>query len=179
MYIATFIGFCALTCLIILRGPQCSGKTEVSQRLRETLDEKHKKRTYLLKLNEINTERFKKALNEALDKRYKYVVGELNYGDSHSTDRRTWLQRFKDKHYQIISFVLVGGKQVRLQRCKDDPKRSPFDKIDESFFNHDSEIFERHEHDRIFYKKCGLHEITLNTENKSPSQLANEIMNSF
>jgi tRNA uridine 5-carbamoylmethylation protein Kti12 len=54
-----------LACLIILRGPQCSGKTEVSQRLRETLDEKHKKRTYLLKLNEINIERFKKALNEA------------------------------------------------------------------------------------------------------------------
>jgi hypothetical protein len=99
----------------------------------------------------------------------------LNYGDSHSTDPRTWLQRFKDKHYQIVSFVLVGGKQVRLQRCKDDPKRSPFDKIDESFFNHDSEIFERLEYDRIFYKKSGLHEITLNTENKSPSQLANEI----
>ncbi len=168
-----------MACLIILRGPQCSGKTEVSQSLRETLDKKHKKQTYLLKLNEINTERFKKALNEALDKRYKYVVGELNYGDSHTTDPRIWLQRFKDKHYQIISFVLVGGKQVRLQRCKNDPKRSPFDKIDESFFNHDSESFERHEHDRIFYKKSGLREITLNTENKSPSQLANEIFRSI
>src|SRR5215469_8033164 len=83
MYIPTFIGFCALACLIILRGPQCSGKTEVSQRLKETLEERHKKRTYLLKLNEINTERFKKALHEALDKRYKYVIGELNYGESH------------------------------------------------------------------------------------------------
>jgi hypothetical protein len=68
---------------------------------------------------------------------------------------------------------------VRLQRCKNDPKRSPFDKIDESFFNHDSKIFERHEHDRIFYKKSGLREITLNTENKSPSQLANEIFRSI
>ena len=64
---------------------------------------------------------------------------------------------------------------MRLQRCKNDPKRSPFDKI-ESFFNHDSEIFDRLEHDRIFYKQSGLHEITLNTENKSPSQLANEIL---
>ena len=73
MYIACQ-EFCALACLIILIEPQCSGKTEVSQRLREMLDEKHKKRTYLLKLNEINTERFKKALNEALDKRYKYVI---------------------------------------------------------------------------------------------------------
>jgi hypothetical protein len=136
------------------------------------LDEKRKKRTYLLKLNEINTERFKKSH----DKKYKYVIGELNYGDSHNTDPRTWLQRFKDKHCQIVSFVLVGGKQVRFQRCKDDPKRSPFDKIEESFFNHDSESFERHEHDRIFYKKSGLSEITLNTENKSPSQLANEIL---
>ena len=119
-------------------------------------------------------------MNEALDKRYKYVIGELNYGDSHTTDpMRTWLQRFKDKDYQIVSFVLQGRKEMRLRRCKDDPKRSPFDKIDESFFNHDSEIFERHEHDRIFYKQSGLHEITLNTENKSPSQLANEILNSF
>jgi tRNA uridine 5-carbamoylmethylation protein Kti12 len=164
-----------LACLIILRGPQCSGKTEVSQRLRERLDKKHKKQTYLLKLNEINTERFKKSLNEALDKRYKYVVGELNYG-AHNTDPMIWLHRFKDKQYQIISFVLVGGKQVRLQRCRNDPKRSPFDIIDESFFNHDSESFERHEHDKIFYKKSGLRGITLNTENKSPSQLANEIL---
>ena len=130
----------------------------------------------LLKLNEINTERFKKALNEALDKRYTYVIGELNCGDSHSTDPRAWLQRFKDKHYEIVSFVLMGGKQLRLQRCKNDPKHSPFDKIDESFFNHDSEIFEKHEHDRIFYKKSGLRKITLNTENKSPSQLANEVV---
>jgi hypothetical protein len=104
MYIAISIGFYALACLIILRGPQCSGKTEVSQRLSDTLGEK---RTYLLKLNEINTERFKKALNEASDKGYKYVIGELNYGDSHSTDPRTWLQHFKDRHYQIVSFVLV------------------------------------------------------------------------
>ena len=171
MYIAISIRFCALACLIILRGPQCSGKTEISQRLSEMLYKKHKKRTYLLRLNQINTERFKKALNEALDKKYKYVVGEFNYDDSHSTNPRV-----KDKHYQIISFVLVGGKQVRLQRCKNDPKRSPFDKIDESFFNHDSEIFDRLEHDRIFYKQSGLREITLNTENKSPSQLANEIL---
>jgi hypothetical protein len=54
-----------------------------------------------------------------------------------------------------------------------------FDKIDESIFNHDSESFERHEHDRIFYKKSGLREITLITENKSPSQLANEILRSI
>jgi hypothetical protein len=106
-------------------------------------------------------------LNKALDKKYKYVVGELNCGDSHNTDPRSWLQRFKDKHYQIVSFVLVGGKQVRLQRCKNDPKLSPFDKIDESFFNHDSEIFDRHDQDRIFYKKSGLREITLNRATSS------------
>jgi hypothetical protein len=114
-----------------------------------------------------------------VDKKYKYIIGELNYGDSHSTYPRTWLQHFKDRHYQIVSFVLVGRNQVRLQRCKDDPKRSPFDKIYESFFNHDSEIFERLEYDRIFYKKSGLREITLNSENKSPSQVANEILRSI
>jgi pantothenate kinase-related protein Tda10 len=75
-----------MACLVILGGPQSSGKTELSQKLKEILDEKHKKRTYLLKLDKINTERFENALNEALDKTYKYVVGELNYGDSHTTD---------------------------------------------------------------------------------------------
>jgi uridine kinase len=67
MYIVTFIGFNALACLIILRGPQCSGKTEVSQRLRETLDKKHKVRTCLLKLNEINTERYRISIQKILE----------------------------------------------------------------------------------------------------------------
>ena len=45
--------------LVILRGPHCSGKTEVSEKLKERLDEiKHKNMTYLLKLDEINNERF-------------------------------------------------------------------------------------------------------------------------
>ena len=96
MYIATFIGFCALTCLIILRGPQCSGKTEVSQRLRETLDKKHKKRTYLLKLNEINTERFKKGLarlscsgniNSAQTKTIPTMISMTSILDFHSRTR--------------------------------------------------------------------------------------------
>ena len=106
-----------LACLIILRGQQCSGKTEVSQRLRETLGEKQKKQTYLLKLNEINTQRFKKALNESLDKKYKYVIGELNYGDSHSTDPRTWLQHFKQRHYQIVSFVAPKNNTQSVFTC--------------------------------------------------------------
>ena len=78
--------------LVILRGPQCSGKTEISEELKERLDE-----------------RFKYSLNEALNKKYNYIVGELNYGDSHTTDpMRTWLQRFKDKDFQttIVSCVL-------------------------------------------------------------------------
>jgi hypothetical protein len=85
-------------------------------KLRERLEsiETYAVSTCSLLDTEINTERFKKALNEALDKRYKYVVGELNYGDSHSTDPRIRLQRFKDKDYQIVSFVLVAGKDVKM-----------------------------------------------------------------
>jgi tRNA uridine 5-carbamoylmethylation protein Kti12 len=142
----------ALTYLIILRGPKGSGKTEVSQKLKERLNAKYKKRSYFLKLEVINNERFEKMLDEALDKNYKYVIVELNY--SHSADSMSnRLERFKDKHYQIVSFVLVSGKEIRLQRCKNDPKRNPFDIIDEHFFNHDSEIFERLERDGVFQKK--------------------------
>ena len=140
--------------LVILRGPQCSGKTKVSEKLKEKLDEiKHKKQTYFLKLDEINTERFESSLSEALNKKYNYIVGELNYGDSHTTDPiRTWLQRFKDKEYQIVTIVLEARKEIRLQRCRKDPKRSPFDKIDEMFFNHDSERFDRLQRNGFFSK---------------------------
>jgi hypothetical protein len=47
-------------------GPQCSGKTEISEKLKERLDETKHKKTYLLRLDEINTERFEYSLNEAL-----------------------------------------------------------------------------------------------------------------
>jgi thymidylate kinase len=162
--------------LLILRGPQCSGKTEISEKLKERLHEiERKKQTYLLKLDEINTDRFDYVLNESLKQKYNYVVAELDYGDSHTTDPiRTWLLRFKDKAYETLSFVLEARKEVRLDRCKNDPKRTPFDKIDEVFFNYDSETFERFQH--IFQEKSGIHEIVLNTENKSCSQVTDEIL---
>jgi hypothetical protein len=117
-----------LTYLIILREPKGSVKSEVSEKLKERLYGKHKNRIYFLKFEEINDERFKKILDEALDKSCKYVIAELNSGESHSTGSIThWC--FKDKHYQIVSFVLVGRKEIRLQRCKNYPKRNPFDLI--------------------------------------------------
>jgi len=165
-----------LRCLLILRGPQCSGKTEISEKLKERLHKiEPKKQTCLLKLDEINTDRFEYVLNEALKQKYNYVVAELNYGDSHTTDPiRTWLLRFIDKDFKILSFVLEARKEVRLDRCKNDRKRTPFDKIDEVFFNHDSETFIRFQH--VFQEKSGIHEIVLNTENKSSSQVTDEIL---
>ncbi len=164
--------------LVLLRGPQCSGKTEISEKLKERIDEiKHKKQTFLLKLDEINAERLEYSLSEALNKKYNYVVGELNYGDSHTSNpMRTWLHRFKNKDYQIVSIVLETRKELRLHRCRNDPKRSPFDKIDEILFNHDSEIFESLQRDGVFQKESGIHEIILNTENKSASHVTDEIL---
>ena len=167
--------------LVLLRGPQCSGKTEISEKLKKRIDEiKHKKQTFLLKLDEINAERLEYSLSEALSKKYNYVVGELNYGDSHTTDTmRTWLQRFKDKNYHIVSIVLEASREMRLHRCRNDPKRNPFDKIDEMFFNHDSETFERIQRYGVFQEKSGIREITLKTENKSPSQMADAILSNL
>jgi hypothetical protein len=108
------------------------------------------------------SERFEYSLNEALNKKYNYIVGELNYGDSHTTDpMRTWLQRFKDKDYHIVSIILEASREMRLHRCRTDPKRNPFDKIDEMFFNHDSDSFERIQHYDVFQEKSGIREITL------------------
>ena len=95
---------------------------------------------------------------------------------THTTDpMRTWLQRFKDKDFHIVSIVLEASREIRLHRCRNDPKRNPFDKIDEMFFNHDSETFERI-HRGFFQEKSAIREITLNTEKKSPSQVADEIL---
>jgi hypothetical protein len=107
---------------VLLLGPQCSGKTEISEKLKERIDEiKHKKQTYLLKLDEINAERLEYSLNEGLNKKHNYVVGELNYEDSHTTNRmRTWLHSFKNKDYKIISIILEATKEVRLHRCRND-----------------------------------------------------------
>ena len=163
--------------LVILREPQCSGKTEISEKSKERLDETKHKKTYLLKLDDINTERFEYYLKEALNKKYNYIVGELNCGDSHTADpMRTWLQRFKDKDFHIVSIVLEASREIRLHRCRNDLKRNPFDKIDEMFFNHDSETFERIQRYGVFQEKSGKLEITLNTEKKSPSQVADEIL---
>jgi tRNA uridine 5-carbamoylmethylation protein Kti12 len=69
--------------LVILRGPQCSGKTEVSEKLKEKLDKDKPNQTCILRLDEINPERFESSLNKALNETYNYILGELNYGDSH------------------------------------------------------------------------------------------------
>jgi thymidylate kinase len=159
-----------LRCLLILRGPQCSGKTEESEKLKERL---HK--IVSLKTRPHKYSRFEYVLNEALEQKYNCVVAELNYGDSYTTDPiRTWHKRYIDKDYEILSFVLEARKEARLHRCKNDPKRYPFDKIDEVFFNYNSETFERFQD--VFQEKSGIHEIVLKTENKSSSQVTDEIL---
>ena len=43
-------------------------------------------------------------------------------------------------------------------------------------FNHDCETFKRIQRNSISQQKYGIRETTLNTENKSPSQVADEIL---
>jgi hypothetical protein len=43
-------------------------------------------------------------------------------------------------------------------------------------FNHDCETFQRIQRNSISQQKSGIRETTLNTENKSPSQVGDEIL---
>jgi len=80
--------------LIILRGPPGVGKTTVSRHIIKRLGPN---KTDILYLDKI--EGFDLNVQKALDS--EYVIGELFFGDSHTTRPEQWLNKFAD--YSKIS----------------------------------------------------------------------------
>jgi len=88
--------------LIIIRGPTGIGKTTIANALINKLGH-----TYLLKLDETRPDLFRSYLECSI--KYENVVGEMFFGDSHTTNPSEWLNYFPDNVYEKLSFVLAGN----------------------------------------------------------------------
>jgi hypothetical protein len=103
--------------LIILKDPAGSGKTEVCGGLKNKI-KKHKSiESCFLNLDEIDPEKFESNMKEALE--CEYVISEMfsgedkkSPGNGHTTNPHTWINRFKDKHYNLFSFIKPQKKHV-------------------------------------------------------------------
>jgi shikimate kinase len=119
-----------MACLIILRGPTGSGKSAVGKYLRRKLVE-----SVELDLD-LNANGEVVLLNEVLGK--ENVVAELNDGGSHTTDP-TWISKFKEKGYNILSVILNNTFEtcafrvlvIRKDNVSNDKVKSDYDKFHE------------------------------------------------
>lgn len=87
---------------IIIRGPTGVGKTTVANALIAKLGE-----GYLLSLDEIKSDLFQANLTCAM--KYENIVGEMFFGNSHTTNPSEWLSFFPDEKYEKLSVLLTAS----------------------------------------------------------------------
>jgi hypothetical protein len=150
--------------LIILRGPADSGKSSVCCGLKKKIRNEKSIDSCFLNLDQIN-DTFEINLMESLE--CKCVIGEMFYGNGHTTNPETWINRFKEKQYTIFSYILKASKETCLNRCIKDPnqeRKSPnrekeqFDSYHKQFYNGLKCV--------NFAKKADIDEETIDTETK-------------
>ena len=88
--------------LIIIRGPPGIGKTTIANALISKLD-----KGYLLRLDETRTDLFQAYLICAM--KYENVIGEMFFGNSHTTNPSEWLSHFPDGKYEKLSVLLTAS----------------------------------------------------------------------
>jgi hypothetical protein len=151
--------------LVIIRGPPGSGKTEVGNALKHRL----KLNNQTLQLDEINPKRFDENISAVLHE--EYVIGEMHYGNSHTT-KPIWLKKFIEKEFRIISVVLQIKFETCIIRAIGRPEGSliPLDAIKQYFL-----FYAKYK--QIFISESGIKEICIECDNKNAEQIADEIRN--
>jgi cytidylate kinase len=152
--------------LIILRGPAGSGKSSVCCDLRKKIENEKSIKICFLNLDQTDNKTFEKNMKEALE--CDYVISEMFSGDGHTTNPETWLNRFKEKQYNIFSFILKASIETCLQRCINDKKNkrsSVYQDYDQHKKDHD--LFYKDPNFVNFDTKANILEETLDTETKS------------
>src|SRR5438132_4233013 len=156
---------------VILRGPAAAGKSTISKALIRRLGSDA---AYLhldiieSEYNPASTTQFRTSLTNAL--RHKYVVGEMFYGDSHTTNPK-WLEEFRKRAYCIVSIVLGVTFATSYERWNKDPSRNHNEDIKPDF-----DRFAQRQKSDIFAKASGLKEVLIDTENKTIEIICDEIV---
>jgi hypothetical protein len=153
--------------LIILRSPAGSGKSEVCCGLRKRIENEKSIKSCFLNLDETCHEKFEIDMKKALEN--KYVIGEMFYGNGHTSNLETWINRFKDKDYNIFSFILKASVDTCLQRCKNDEKKNRSDRYEKERKIHegDHRLFYKCLECVNFAKNVSIFEEIIDTETKS------------
>jgi broad-specificity NMP kinase len=113
-------------------------------------------------------EQFMKDLQESLN--HKHVIGMMFWGGIHTEDPDSWIIDFKNRNYTILSVILNASLQTLIRR------------VEERCYNHKSpqEMKQRSEEfnkiRNVFASKAGVKEISVDTEGKSPDNVADEIL---
>lgn len=155
--------------LIILRGPAGSGKDTIGKSLVEKLG--GRSQAYLLDLDITGLLEgdFTRSLQESLN--YKHVIGMLFWGEQHTDNPESWIVKFKNRNYIPISVILSASLQTLIRR------------VEERCYNHKPpEEMKQHfeEFNQIrntFANNAEVKEISLDTEGKTPDDVADEILN--
>ena len=128
-----------------------------------------------LDITGINEHKFNSNLNDCL--KFDYVIGMMFYGNSHTEQPQTWISKFKDVDYRILSVVLHATMDTCYERCKNDrnPNRHPINR-QKNQCNKYYHQFELLQTKIIFRKRAEVEEITIDCEEKSQRQVSEEIL---
>jgi hypothetical protein len=94
-----------------------------------------------------------------------------------TTNPETWINRYRDKHYKIFSFILKTSIDTCLEQCRKDEKKKNRDKRYEELDQHeiDHKLFYKDPNFVNFAKKTGIFEEIIDTEMSSIPEIVNII----
>lgn len=145
---------------ILLRGPQCTGKTTTAQIL---LAGKKP-----VSLDDGNYDQLRTSDD--------VLVIELGYGESEgeppgpTREPAQWQQVLADEKRELYAFFLTADRSVREERAKKERWRN----VSAGTLNASDAIHRRPEV-TAFAKTAGITEVTIDTSRKSESEVADEI----
>jgi len=154
--------------LIVLSGFAGSGKDTIGKELIKKLGGDDQARLLDLDITGPLEKQFNKSLQETLC--CKHVIAMLFWGDAHTENPESWINNFKNRNYTILSVILDGSLNTLIQRVKERGHN----------YKPPEEMKQRvHEFNQLrdcFASKAGIREIPLDTEGKSTTQVAEEIL---
>lgn len=114
-------------------------------------------------------------LESCLD--YDYVIGMMFYGNSQTEHPHEWINKFKDREYNILSVILYASKDECFSRCRADPcpQHIPGNR-EEIQCNKYWDDFNGRENPKPFHKVARVQEKIIETEGKPYQQMGEEIL---